>query len=159
FVDVGTVRGTIEADLAQRDFTIDAMAAAIEEGGRLGALVDPYGGEHDLRAKEIRLVAERALTEDPLRLLRAVRIATEMGLEIVGQTSIGIRRKAPMLATVAPERQRDELLRILESDHSARAIRLIESLGLLEVLLPEIALERGVDQPKEHYYDVYNHTI
>ncbi len=159
-IDIAALRaGTIEADLAERDFTVNAMAAPLTPAG-LGPIIDPTGGLADTRAGLLRMVSERALSDDPLRGLRAARIATEIAFEIEPGTRDAIRRNAALLSEVAGERQRDELFRILESPRSAGGLRLLDSLGLFDVLFPELSAARGVTQPVSfHYYDVFDHSI
>jgi hypothetical protein len=137
----------IVADLRRRDFTVNAIAAPIEADGSLGQPIDPTGGLDDLEAGLLRMVSEAALREDPLRLLRAARLAHELQLEIEPETELAVHANASLLNEAAPERQREELVRMLASRWSARAIRLLDSLTLLQELLPEITAARGVGQP------------
>ncbi|HEY7269404.1 MAG TPA: HD domain-containing protein [Dehalococcoidia bacterium] len=159
-IDVSPLRGpTIEADLAARDFTIDAMGAALSPAG-LGPLIDPTGGRDDLRRSRVRMTSASALDEDPLRLLRAVRLATELGFAIESTTAAAIRERAPRLLEAAGERQREEVVRLFASSDAARGLRLLDATGLLDVLFPESAAGRGVEQPGDyHYYDVLDHGI
>jgi hypothetical protein len=153
-------RPYIETDLETRDFTINAMALPIKAGGSLGALIDPTGGAADLRAKRLRTTGEAALIADPLRLLRAVRFAVELGFEVERETASLIKQHASLLTQTAPERQRDELVHIFETPRAAQGLRLLDSLGLLHELLPELDAARGCDQPaNHHYYDVFEHSI
>lgn len=161
YVDVAALRGgSIETDLATRDFTIDAMALPLDaagEGSR--ALVDPFGGRDDLDSGTIRAVGSAVFRADGLRLLRAVRLTAELEFSIEPLTAALIERDASHLADAARERQRDELVRILLTPRSAAALRLADRLGLLERLLPELGPARGVVQPKEHFWDVFNHLL
>jgi len=159
-IDVARLRGDIAADLAARDFTIDALAAqpaTLATGS--AAVIDPHGGLRDLEARVVRLVSEQALIDDPLRLLRAVRLAVQLDFEIEPSTAEALRRHAGRIGQAAGERQRAELARCFASPSAARALRLMDGLGLLEQLLPEVTAGRGVTQPKEHYYDVFDHAI
>jgi poly(A) polymerase len=150
----------LEADLRRRDFTVDAMAAAIERDGGLGAVIDPTGGLADLESSRLRMVARRNLEDDPLRLMRAVRLATELRMTVEETTSEMIRELAPRLAESAAERKRDELVRILDTPRSAWGLRLLDSLGLLEQLVPELMTAKGVEQPVNyHYWDVFEHSL
>jgi poly(A) polymerase len=159
-IDISSIEGSLDADLLRRDFTIDALAAPIDAGGTLGDVLDVCGGLQDLSQRRLRMVSEDGLRDDPLRLLRTVRLATELGFEIEAATASAIRRLATRLDEAAAERRRDELLRILATPRSAQGIRLMDSLGLLDVLLPEMAPARGVDQPpNHHYWDVFDHSI
>jgi poly(A) polymerase len=150
----------LDADLARRDFTINAMAAPVMEDGSLGDLVDKHGGKADLESRTLRMVSRVALSDDPLRLLRAARLTIELGLEIEPETEATIHELAVLLPRAAGERQREELVRILATPHAASGIRLLEALGLLQELMPEITAARGVGQPFEHHYwDVFDHSV
>ena len=159
YVDIAPLAGEIEADLAGRDFTIDAMAAQLVAEADLGALVDPLGGERDIEAGIVRMTAEAALGADPLRLLRAVRLACELDFQIEPETAAAVGRLAGRLSETAPERQRDELVRILGSSRAAPALHLLDALGLLAQIVPELTAAHGVDQPRVHYWDVFDHSI
>lgn len=159
-VDLERLRGGIEEDLRRRDYTVDAMAVPLPEAAR-GELrvLDPLGGQEDLRRGVIRLVSPAALEEDPIRLLRGPRLATELGFELERETAAEIGRRASLLALAAAERQRDELVRVLATDRAGRGLRLLDDLGLLSRLLPEVEEARGVEQPPEHYWDVLGHLL
>lgn len=159
-VDLLPLRGDIESDLRLRDYTIDAMAAPLA-GAAAGAaeIIDPTGGHPDLRRRLVRVVREEAFREDPLRPLRGVRLAAELDFRLERGTTALIRAHAPRLPEAAPERQRDELMRTLATPRAGGALRLLDDLGLLAPLLPEVAAARGVEQPKEHYWDVFGHSL
>lgn len=158
-VDVSQI-SNLHEDLARRDYTIDALAAELLPDGSLGPIIDDCGGHADLRAHIVRMVRPENLSEDPLRLLRAVRLATELQFEVEPETAQAIRRLAPRLGETAGERQRDELVRICSTPRAAQGVRLADALGLLDVLLPELTPARGVEQPKNHhYYDVFEHSV
>ncbi|MGB2696076.1 MAG: HD domain-containing protein [Dehalococcoidia bacterium] len=161
-IDVATLRGDIESDLAQRDFTIDALAAPIAPlaADEPVTPTDPHGGLRDLERGVIRLVSEQALVDDPLRLLRAVRLAVQLDFTIAPETAAALRRHAGRIGEAAAERQRDELLRCFATPRAARALRLMDDAGLLERVFPEVTAGRGVEQPKEHHHwDVFDHAI
>ncbi|MCH8993565.1 MAG: HD domain-containing protein [Chloroflexi bacterium] len=157
-IDIAPLRGEIEADLGERDFTVDALAVPIEGFGE-AAIIDPHGGLRDLDRRAVRLVSERALVDDPLRLLRAVRLATQLDFKVTPETADAIRRHAGRISEAAPERQRDEIARCLATPRAGQSLRLMDDLGLLERLFPEVTAGRGVEQPKEHYWDVFDHAI
>jgi len=161
YVDITRLRGDIESDLAQRDFTIDAMALPLPAVSRRAPqpLIDPYAGADDLRGGLVRAVSDGIFREDGLRLLRAVRLCAEIGFFLDDITAALVRRDAAYLDPVAPERKRDELARILATRESGGSLRQLDGLGLLEQVLPEVTACRGVTQPKEHYWDVFDHLI
>lgn len=150
-------------DLARRDFTINAIAwlpADLEAG--MGRVVDPFGGRADLEAGLLRTVGDptERFEEDALRLVRAARFAARFGLTTDHAMEAAIRRLAPTVAGVSGERVRDELFRMLAADERpSDAIRLLESLGLLEVLIPELAALRGVPQSKAVPGDALDHSL
>lgn len=159
-VDLHPLSGDIEEDLRRRDYTVDALAAPLDPLARGEAVIlDPCGGQRDLAARLVRLVSVSALRDDPLRLLRGVRLAVELDFQLEPATARAIAEHAHLLPLTAPERQRDELVRLLASHRTARGLRLLESLGLLSSLLPEVASGRGVSQPREHYWDVLGHAL
>lgn len=155
-IDVTALRGDgIEADLAERDFTIGAVAVPL--GG--GEPVDPYSGLTDLADKRLRAVGEASFTADPLRLLRAARLAAEMDLEIEERTVSLARAAASRAADPAGERQLAELRQLMGGPDPLRGLRLLEELDLTPVVLPEVAGLQGVEQGPNHHLDVYDHTI
>lgn len=157
-VDFASLRGDIAVDLALRDFTIDAMAAALPRNG-LFQLVDPFGGREDLTRGFVRAVTADAFEADGLRLLRAVRLAAELGFRIDPTTLNWIRQRTACLNGIAAERQREELVRMLSTGRASWALRTLDDLKLLERILPEVAATRGVEQPQEHYWDVFDHSL
>lgn len=149
---------TIKEDLSRRDFTINAIAY---DGNNL---IDPFGGQVDITKKIIRAVgnANDRFTEDALRMMRAVRIATELGFLIDESTLSAINAHASLLSQISFERMRDELLRILASDYPSDGVLLLKSSGILEILLPEFVECFTVQQksPKRHHiYDVGTHSV
>jgi poly(A) polymerase len=160
-MDITTMDGDIRADLGRRDFTIDALAASLEPlaRGESPELIDPYGGLPDLANGLVRLVSERALVDDPLRLLRAVRLVAQLDFRLAPETADAIRSNAGRIGQAAAERSRDELARCFATRRAGRSLRLMDDLGLLDHLLPEVTAGRGVTQPKEHYWNVFEHAI
>jgi poly(A) polymerase len=147
--------GSLEADLAARDLTVNAMAEPL--GG--GDLVDPHGGERDLRQRRLRMVGPEAFASDPLRTLRVVRLATELRFDIEPATADAAREQVPRLASVSAERVFAELRRIVCADDAVRGLALADELGAVAVVLPELAALRGVEQSTYHHRDVHGHTI
>ncbi len=145
---------SIEDDLAKRDVTINAIAAPLAGG----EYIDPFGGLADLRAERLRMVSARAFTDDPLRTLRLARLACELGFELEQETVAAARASAAALGSVAPERVFAELKRILTADRALAGLELMDGLGVTEVVLPELARLRGVEQSRYHHLDVAEHT-
>lgn len=163
-IDLTQLRGgSILSDLAQRDFTINALALPLTfepaNVQTLERIIDPFHGREDLQAGIIRSVSEASFLDDPLRLLRAARFAAELRFHIDPDTQAQIRRHARLITVPAPERVRDELARILAASDAAEHLRLLDRLGLLAGLLPEVTALKGVTQPPEHYWDVYEHSL
>ena len=154
--DVTPVRGTIEADLTLRDFTINAMAVPATDPGRL---IDPHGGETDLRDRTIRAVTGRSFADDPLRALRMVRFACDLNFRIEPGTSALAAAEATRLEGVAPERSFYELRRLVAGPDPRHGIELMDSTGLVAVLLPELEALKGVEQNPYHHRDVWGHTL
>jgi putative nucleotidyltransferase with HDIG domain len=154
--DVERLRGgSLRADLELRDFTVNAIAEPIEGG----AQIDPLRGVEDLTARRLRMAAPSAFADDPLRVLRLVRMAVELELEPEPQTSRAARAHASELRGVSAERVFIELRRILASPRPRRGIELMSELGATAVVLPELDALRGVDQSRFHHLDVYGHTL
>jgi poly(A) polymerase len=155
-VDLVALRdGDIAADLAARDFTINAMAEPL--GG--GELLDPHGGRADLEARRVRMVSERALADDPLRALRAVRLVTELSLELDPATAAAATAHAPQIDRVAPERVFGELKRVVTAPAARRGLALMDAHGLTAAVLPELAALHGIEQNEFHHADVHGHTL
>jgi putative nucleotidyltransferase with HDIG domain len=155
-VDVTALRGGgIESDLAERDFTIGAVAVPLAGGEPL----DPFGGLADLERGVLRAVGERSFAADPLRLLRAARLAAELELEIEPGTVLLARAGAAGAAEPAGERQLAELRLLLGGPDPLRGLALLDLLELTAVVLPELAGLRGVEQGPNHHLDVHDHTL
>ncbi|HSZ12835.1 MAG TPA: HDIG domain-containing protein [Solirubrobacteraceae bacterium] len=155
-LDVEPLRGgAIEADLALRDFTVNAIAQPLAGG----AYVDPLGGAGDLRVGRLRMASASAFDQDPLRVLRMVRLALELGLEADAETVRCAGANARGLGEVSPERVFMELRRILAAREPRRGLELMSSLGATAVVLPELEELRGVQQSRFHHLDVHGHTL
>jgi poly(A) polymerase len=155
-VDLTALRGgSVEADLAERDFTIGAVAVPLGDG----EAIDPYSGLDDLDAGVLRVVSDRSFAEDPLRLLRAPRLAAQLDLQIEAGTLRLARDLAPRAGEPAGERQLAELRQLIGGPDPLRGLRLLEELGLTGVVLPEVERMRGVEQGPNHHLDVYEHTV
>ncbi|MDP9250027.1 MAG: CCA tRNA nucleotidyltransferase [Chloroflexota bacterium] len=154
---------SLNEDLARRDFTINAVAWVPDDlAAGSGRLVDPFGGAEDLETGTLRAVGDPAarFEEDALRLVRAVRFATRFNLRLDPTTETAIRAHAASAATLSGERVRDELLRLLGGPQlPSAAFLLMERLGLLAVLLPELTALRGVPQSKQIEGDALEHSL
>lgn len=150
---------SLEEDLSRRDFTINAMALRPEN-----EIVDPFGGQKDLKEKLIRAVgeADKRFSEDALRMMRAVRIAAELGFLIEEKTFAAIKKNATLINKIAKERVKDELFKILSSYHPYEGILLFRNSGLMNEILPELEKCFGVEQKspqRHHIYDVGTHLL
>ena len=155
-LDVAALRGgSIEADLAARDFTVDAIAVPL--GG--GEALDPHQGAQDLDRRVLRAVAERSFADDPLRILRAARIAAMLELTVEPRTVSLARDQAPRAAEPAGERQLAELRGIVAGPRPVGGVALMDELGATPVVLPELEALRGVEQNPYHHLDAHGHTI
>ena len=156
-IDVAELRGKdLLEDLGARDFTINAMAVELNEPG---TIVDPEGGRTDLEKRVVRALSRRSLEDDPLRSLRAVRLAAELDFSIQSETESWARESVKKLRLVSPERIRDELTRITLAPQRANSLRRLWSFGALEVVLPELATLHGCVQGPPHRHDVWDHTL
>jgi tRNA nucleotidyltransferase/poly(A) polymerase len=157
FMDFAAYRGgsTLEADLRARDFTINAIAFDLQTQ----TLIDPLNGASDLRAKLIRACSQASLIDDPVRILRAIRQAAALEFKIELETRKAMKQSVSLLPNVSPERQRDELFKMLEGRKPDVAVRALEILGTFPYLLPELSALKGVEQPAHHTYDVWEHTL
>ena len=168
-------------DLARRDFTINALALRLEnslhfskqtKSKKLNAnqateqfhkvvIIDPFDGQKDLKSQIIRAVGDphERFTEDALRMMRAIRIAAQLGFIIEEQTLKAIVKNAKNLKHISQERIREEFLKILASPHPAEGVKFLFSSNLLEYVLPELIPMRGVQQAGHHTKDVWNHSL
>ena len=162
-VDITGMRGgSIESDLALRDFTIDAMALPLNAWNdelSVESFIDPLGGRRDLESGSVRMVSPQAFRDDPLRMLRAVSLAAKLGFTVEPYTRNAIRQHAPAVASVAGERVREVFCDILAADRAKAHLALLDELGLLCAIIPELEEAKGVRQPREHYWDVFWHSL
>ncbi|OHA01388.1 MAG: hypothetical protein A3C12_00485 [Candidatus Sungbacteria bacterium RIFCSPHIGHO2_02_FULL_49_20] len=169
--DIVSYAKTLEEDLSRRDFTINAMALGNQKSkiknqndnakNKNYEIIDPFGGASDLRAKIIRTVGDpkERFGEDALRMMRAVRIATELGFTIEEKTADAIRAHVSWIQAIAKERIRDELIKIFKSERSSFGIQLLADLGLLKFIMPGLEEGIGVGQNKHHIYSVWEHNL
>jgi poly(A) polymerase len=155
-VDVQPLRGgSVEGDLALRDFTVNAIAQPIDGG----ALIDPLGGLADLAARRLRMTSPAAFDVDPLRVLRLSRVASELDLELEPETLRAARAHAAALRGCPGERVFMELGRIVAAPQVLRGLELLERSGATAIVLPELDALRGMEQSRFHHLDVYGHTL
>ncbi len=150
---------SLQEDLSRRDFTINAMALSFQN--KEPVFIDPFQGKKDLQEKLIRAVGDpiQRFTEDALRLMRGVRLATTLDFQIEPQTEKAIQKKASLLANISQERIRDELMKIINSPRAMAGIEKLRKLSLLHYVVPELEEGYQVSQNKHHIYDVYEHSL
>ncbi len=160
-VDFERLRGaSLEEDLALRDFTVNAIAEPLGEPGAATRRGDRSAWRlEDLARRRLREAGPRAFAEDPLRVLRLVRLAVELDLEADADTRAHARAHAAALGEVAPERIFMELRRIVDSPRAVAGLELMGEVGATAVVLPELEALRGVTQSHYHHRDVYGHTL
>jgi tRNA nucleotidyltransferase/poly(A) polymerase len=155
-LDFAVCRGnTWEEDLFGRDFSINAIALDMQSG----TVLDVTGGQADLTRRLVRQVTPHAVTDDPVRALRAVRIALAMDGTLEPATAQAARAAANLLRRPSPERVRDELMKALALPNAARAVRWFDELGLLQAMIPEVASLRNCTQSPPHQFAVLEHTF
>jgi tRNA nucleotidyltransferase/poly(A) polymerase len=147
---------TIEEDLCNRDFSVNAMAVSLASPQKL---IDPCHGVMDLREKVLRTCLDHSISDDPVRILRAIRLSLELKMRLDSGTQKQMHRAVSSLTRISSERLRDELFRILEGKSPASAIRLLDHFGINAVLLPELPILKGVEQSPPHSLDVWEHTL
>lgn len=156
-LDFITLQGAdIDADLAARDLTINAMAIDLRQPD---ALLDPLGGAADLAAKTLRAGSPDSFVADPVRVLRSVRMAATLGMKIEKETRERMRAAAKRLNEVSAERLRDEIFRLLQAPKLATSIRALDLLGAVEPVFPELVMLKAVMQSAPHAFDVWEHTL
>ena len=151
-------RATLDEDLRRRDFTVNTLLMDVD-----GKVHDRLGAREDLEAKLLRTPSDpvRTFTDDPLRMLRGVRFAAELGFELAPDLMPALRQLRSRLAppVISAERIAEELRKMLESQRPKLALELLDEAGLLEVILPELAACKGVTQTGYHTHDVFGHTL
>jgi poly(A) polymerase/tRNA nucleotidyltransferase (CCA-adding enzyme) len=173
WVDIVFFEGTIEDELARRDFTVNAMAvewtaAAVARWVAQGGVsltggpepvIDPWGGRADLERRLLRVVRPENLWDDPVRIVRAYRLAAQLGFEIDPATRQYLALEIPALTTVPGERLHGEVLRWLMAPHADTWIRAADADGLWEVLFPDVGPMKACEQGGYHHADVWGHTL
>ncbi|MDD5121872.1 MAG: HD domain-containing protein [Dehalococcoidales bacterium] len=164
-MDVNTIHGNIICDLARRDFTINAMALPIEKAGKLSGgvipsgLIDPHNGVSDISSKTLSAVTSQIFKDDGLRLLRCIRFSRELEFKIDDKTLSMLERHSDCIRGVAGERIREELLRIFRLPETGSVVLQLDKLGILNGIIPELAPCKTTQQPKEHHWDVFGHSV
>jgi len=148
---------SIEDDLLRRDFTINAMARELPSGN----IIDPYGGKTDLENRLLRIVSPTSLIDDPLRILRGVQFAARFNLAVEANTLAEMKKHSAMVESISPERIAEELNKLLEkAEKPSFGFRLMNQIGLLKYILPELAQAVDIEQPGGyHRWDVFEHTL
>ncbi|MDX1995699.1 MAG: HD domain-containing protein [bacterium] len=146
------------ADLTERDFTLNAIAVDFT-GNDLNQIIDPLNGEQDLIEKVIRRCSPQSILHDPIRALRAVRQSAQLSARIEPETLKDIRAAAARVNETSPERVRDEFMKMLSLMRPIAGVRVADSLGLLQHILPEVTALHGMMQSPPHSYDAWTHTM
>ncbi|HNK64600.1 MAG TPA: HD domain-containing protein, partial [Anaerolineales bacterium] len=156
YLDFSSYRGAnLEEDLRARDFTINALAYNLNDD----TIIDPNNGGSDIRAKVIRACAPTSISDDPVRILRAVRQAAAFGFTIEKNTRELMKLSADQILRISAERLRDEVFKMLGGPKASASIRALDMLGVLSRLMPELHKMKGVQQSLPHVYDVWMHTL
>lgn len=147
---------TIEEDLSRRDFTVNAIAMSLD-----GSVIDPHGGRDDIKRKVVRAVGDPAARfgEDALRMLRAIRFATSLDFTIDDATLKAVTNNTKSLADISAERVRDEFIKIIDTPRAMDGVQLLEDVGLLAFIIPELREGLGVEQNLHHIYPVWEHNL
>jgi putative nucleotidyltransferase with HDIG domain len=156
FLDFAVYRGAdLLEDLRARDFTINAIAYNLRDE----TMIDTTEGGKDIRAKVIRACSPTSLSDDPVRILRAVRLAAALDFHIEKNTRELMKQSASQLGRISPERLRDEIFKMLGGPKPDACMRALEMLGVFPYLMPELSAMKGVTQSEPHMYDVWTHTL
>lgn len=156
FLDFAVYRGAnLEEDLRARDFTMNAIAYNLRDE----TIIDPLDGSNDLRAKLIRACSLTSLSDDPVRILRGVRLAAAFGFSIDKDTRELMKQAASQLGRISSERLRDEIFKMLDGLKPHDSMKALEMLGVFPYLMPELSAMKGVEQSEPHIYDVWTHTL
>jgi poly(A) polymerase len=162
-IDMVALQGPLEQDLLRRDFCINALAINmaqmhLSETQLNATVLDVSSGLEDLQSKIIRAVKPQIFRDDPIRLLRGVRLSSELGFAIEEQTAAIMQRDHSLINSAASERVRDELIRIFTCNNTYDAVVFMNHLGLLSAIIPELTPTHGLEQPPEHTWDVFHHS-
>ncbi len=164
-LDINTIQKDIYHDLARRDFDIDAMALPLSKASEFiekketAEIIDPYHGINGISTKTLSAVSPEIFMDDGLRLLRCVRISGELGFKIEPDTLTLIKENSGCIKNVAGERVREELLRLFRAPDTGNAVILLDELGIIGSIIPELSLCKETEQPKEHQWNVFGHSV
>lgn len=156
--DAAALRGDLQSDLLARDFSANALALELSTDGPT-QLIDVCGGIADITSHMLRRISDESLRDDPVRLLRAVRLAAQLGFTIENDTRRQIADLAGTVLRVSAERLRQELWKLLDCTRPNDGVRELNALGLLDQLLPEVSALQGVTQSSRHHLDAYDHSL
>jgi tRNA nucleotidyltransferase/poly(A) polymerase len=156
--DAAALRGDLRSDLLARDFSVNALALELSANGP-ARLIDLCGGIADITSGTLRRISDESLHDDPIRLLRAVRLAAQLGFTIENETRRQIVDLAGTVLRVSAERLRQELWKLLDCSRPDHGIRELNAFGLLDRLLPEVSALQGVTQSSRHHLDAYDHSL
>lgn len=151
---------TIEEDLKRRDFTINAIALRQAQSKTM-EIVDPYGGQADIKANLIRAVGDPAarFEEDALRIMRAIRLSSQLGFMIETKTLSALKEKVPNLKLISWERIGAEFMKLMASKNAADGVMLMANTGIMDIVIPELMMTKGVNQAGHHVHDVFTHSV
>ena len=161
-LDIKFTNEHIEENLSYRDFTFNAIGVNLSDYANEFStenLIDPYCGLTDIKTKNIRYVSSSVFVDNPIRLLRAIRFASTLEFSIDPETAMQIRKDSHLIETSPSELVGAELLEILSHNNAKTYIEISDRLSLLPHIIPELNLTKGVSQPKEHYWDVWQHNL
>ncbi len=159
-IDFNGFSSGIEGDLARRDFTINAIAVELQNFiSGSPDIIDPFNGRNDLKKGVIRATSRQVFKGDAARLVRAVRLAAELEFKIESKTARLMKQNSRLIKSVPGERIREELIKLLALPGFCRQLYYLDKLNLLSEIIPEVDAMKGVEQPKEHNWDVFNHSI
>jgi tRNA nucleotidyltransferase/poly(A) polymerase len=156
-IDFAALRADdIEADLLARDFTINAIAIALDRPNRL---IDPSRGALDIKGKKLKACSPTSFSDDPIRVLRAIRQSLQFSFRIEPQSQQWMHQAAPQLDRISTERQRDELFKMLAGPNPVAAIRLLDQFGAAEITLPELGPLKTAGQSPPYVLTPWEHTL
>lgn len=158
-IDLSPLSGSLEEDLEQRDFTVNAMAQRLADYMQGSEqVIDPFNGREDLRIRRLRPVSQNSMQADPVRVLRGVRLLTTRGLQLDAASTSLLQKAAVNLRALPAERISQELAQILVCANAPAGVDYMHHLGVVEQILPEVAAMKGITQNQYHQYTVSDHT-